>query len=448
MMQVHVALMSEAEGYGIMAVEDLKAGELILQVPLSICVHIESLHLSVLHDIVKAEPHLMAFDSKDELLALLLMAERRAGSQSFWWPYLSLMPREYDTPLYWEEEERKYLAGTNVGLLTSMMEQRILRDWHEIHAKLVLKYPSVLGGLTVEDYRWALSTIWSRAVGVERGDSHSYLRCLAPALDMCNHSPAAASCLEDLIKYDAQMDALRLQQISPVSRGQECYLFYGPYSNAKLLYSYGFMAAQNPFRGVDFWVKVPSDFPLAEWKQEQLLAHDLTKEQPYDFRGTLLGNGVSVALMATIRLIHLAPEEFEDVEKVFHGEVVSLRNEEASLRGLVRLLQEKVQTFTPVEEDLGALAKLERVMTSTPIFGDEDAQIRRLGVPREKQAQEAECSADEEDRIRFERRKATLRRNFIRRAYAYKVVVEDKLIFQETLACLSHRLQELVSGGS
>lgn len=92
---------------------------------------------------------LLAALPDDELLALLLMAERRAGKRSFWWPYLryahcivwsrerglidlvltgthhrfayrSVIPEEYDTPLYWGEEERKHLAGTNVLLLAQV----------------------------------------------------------------------------------------------------------------------------------------------------------------------------------------------------------------------------------------------------------------------------------------------------------------------------------------
>lgn len=31
-----------------------------------------------------------------------------------------MVPEEYDTPLYWGEEERRHLAGTNVLLLTTV----------------------------------------------------------------------------------------------------------------------------------------------------------------------------------------------------------------------------------------------------------------------------------------------------------------------------------------
>lgn len=43
---------------------------------------------SVLAPLAAAEPDLLAALPDDEVLALLLMAERRAGKRSFWWPYL------------------------------------------------------------------------------------------------------------------------------------------------------------------------------------------------------------------------------------------------------------------------------------------------------------------------------------------------------------------------
>lgn len=48
-----------------------------------------------------------------------------------------------------------------------MMSSRMEQDWSSIHMVLVEKYPDVLGGLTKEDYVWALSTVWSRAIGIE-----------------------------------------------------------------------------------------------------------------------------------------------------------------------------------------------------------------------------------------------------------------------------------------
>ena len=437
-----MALINESEGCGLVAHEAVAAGDAVLRVPLAACLHVDALERSVLREVAAAEPQLLEEEAQDELLALMLMAERRAAHESFWWPYLQSMPGEYDTPLYWSEEERKHLAGTNVGLLTTIMARRIAQDWQELHASLVQRHADVLGGLTLQDYTWALSTIWSRAVGVDRGDRHRYLRCLAPTLDMCNHHPQAAPSLEEILKYEAEDDSLCFRPGTAVAPGQQCHLLYGPYSNAKLLYSYGFVAPQNPYRGVDYWVKVPPTASDAAWKNEQLQAHALTREQTYDFQGTLRGNGVTAALLATLRVVHMAPEEYGEVNKVFCGEAVSARNDLASFQSLAMFLEKKLKAYpTTIEEDLVALEKLERMLEAAAARGEgEETEVEmglRIGLLVGGEG------GNNDDTQNEPQPKVGLRRALRRRACALKVVLEDKLVVQDTLACITHRLEEL-----
>lgn len=44
-------------------------------------------------------------------LAFHLLCER-ANPNSFWQPYIQTLPSEYDTPLYFEEDEVRYLQST------------------------------------------------------------------------------------------------------------------------------------------------------------------------------------------------------------------------------------------------------------------------------------------------------------------------------------------------
>mmetsp|Transcript_40965 Transcript_40965/g.52769 ORF Transcript_40965/g.52769 Transcript_40965/m.52769 type:complete len:202 (+) Transcript_40965:86-691(+) len=142
-------------------------------------------------------------------------------------------------------------------------------------------------------------------------------------------------------------------------QGMQCFALYGQYSNAKLLYSYGFTLENNPFNGVDFWLKVPQSDPNFHYKQSLLQANPLTANQDYNFTGTLHGDGVSIALMATLRIIHLATqEEFNNASKAFSGKV-SPRNEAAAVSSLVGILKRKLTNYrTSMEEDEEALRQL------------------------------------------------------------------------------------------
>jgi hypothetical protein len=54
-----------------------------------------------------------------------------------------------------------------------------------------------------------------------------------------------------------------------------------------LLPSYGFTIHDNPYLGVDYWVKVPPTARDAEWKANLLQSSALTGNQTYDFQGTI-----------------------------------------------------------------------------------------------------------------------------------------------------------------
>ena len=66
---------------------------------------------------------------------------------------------------------------------------------------------------------------------------------------------------------------------------------------------------------------------LTEVKQNILQQHELTRDQPYDFNGTLksVNDAVSIspALLATIRVIQACDaSELDLVENAFRGEMI------------------------------------------------------------------------------------------------------------------------------
>ncbi|CAN0431037.1 unnamed protein product, partial [Phaeothamnion confervicola] len=110
-------------------------------------------------------------------------------------PYLRSLPRDSDAPLWWSDKERQWLQGTMCLALTVHMERQMRKDWAEAHAPLVARYPRLMGGITYDDYLWAMGSIWSRAFGyvVPAGSGGGvYKRALVPGLNIANHDPRAA----------------------------------------------------------------------------------------------------------------------------------------------------------------------------------------------------------------------------------------------------------------
>ncbi|POM64888.1 Putative ribulose-1,5 bisphosphate carboxylase/oxygenase small subunit N-methyltransferase I [Phytophthora palmivora] len=201
-----------------------------------------------------------------------------------------------------------------------------------------------------------MSVIWSRAFGVSKGEK--YLRVLCPAMDMFNHDVTLRNPLDDFVSFDEEKQMMMHQVPKEVMAGSPLHISYGQYSNAKLLYSYGFVAPENSRQAVDFWMKIPPTDPYLKLKQTVLDSNKLTQEQTYDFCGTLFKNDVDERLLATLRVILMNEQEIRLYKKAFESSILSARNELAVYENLQSSCLRKLANYpTTLEEDETILAE-------------------------------------------------------------------------------------------
>ena len=350
-------LRNDESGTGIFAKSKISANSVLVRVPFKECISLESVVASPLHEIIDTRPGLL--DYQDEVIALGLMYAATAGQHVKsdatptcpWIFHLKTIPTSYNTPIYWLESELNELKGCNVYHLSNLMKKQIAKDWEELHKPLSEEYPHLLEGATIELYQWALSTVYSRAVGFQRNGK--YTRCIPPIIDLANHNPDAAVETADTLFYDENNDTLSLLNNKEKSIGDECCAVYGTYPNSKLLYSYGFILPNCPTKAVDLWTRVTPSISNANVKQEILQSYELTKSQNYDFDGTIRPGYVSPALLATIRVIQAeGNEEMENIQKAFIGEMVSVRNEKAAYTSLRNLLLQSMRLEVAAVSDV------------------------------------------------------------------------------------------------
>uniref|UniRef100_A0AAV1V2T7 Rubisco LSMT substrate-binding domain-containing protein n=1 Tax=Peronospora matthiolae TaxID=2874970 RepID=A0AAV1V2T7_9STRA len=312
-MLLEIRYLGKCEGHGVLAKQSLACGQVALQIPFRLTMTIESAAHSDLALVLKRHPQI----PPDEVLALHLMHERSKGKRSFFAPFIASLPATFDLPVFWSEAELIELKGTNVLLLTQMMQRQLKRDYQSIHQEVTDEFPEIfapLPTLTLEDYTWAMAVIWSRAFGVTKDGR--YLRLLCPAMDMFNHDVNLHNPLDDFVSFDEEKQMMVHHVPTEVPNGSAVNISYGQYSNAKLLYSYGFVAQENSRRAVDFWVKIPPADPYLKLKQTLLDTNELTKEQTYDFCGTLFRNDVDERLLATLRVVLMDEQEIRLYKKV------------------------------------------------------------------------------------------------------------------------------------
>lgn len=359
--------LSVSTDYGIIATSDIGEKDLLISVPYHVCITTELIISSpLLKDLFDVNPGLK--DYPDEVLAIGLMHCRLYPlSTCAWKQHMEVLPETFNTTIYWTEEELAHLNGHVVHSLTKMMLRQIDTDFNTIHLPLSMEYPHILGGVTIELYKWALSIVYSRALEITRRQRH--VRCIVPLLDLANHNPCSDKTSFDTFEYNDAVDAIQFVSSSVLRKGDECYAVYGMYPNSKLLYTYGFVVMNNPHRAIDLWVKVNATTYRAADKSYILQNHELTNNQSYDFKGTLRPNYVSPALLTTIRVIQADDDDMMNIERAYSGHMVSYRNEAATYTSLRNLIIARMK-IDEAESDKLKLGEL--------LLADTDCSDRRL----------------------------------------------------------------------
>ena len=205
-----------AHGVGLCATADIARGELLLALPLALC-------------ITASQPAAATGLHEGHRLCLQLLCERSRGSSPFV-EWLDSLPQSFEAPLHWPEEELEPLLRCP-ELLARARDERGSLDM-------------MLEDLDAEDaavYRWAYSTVQSRAFCVRRcGTADSWV--LAPCADLFNHADDGPVS----ISFDDTAGALLFRAARPVAAKDEVTLRYGARDDAALLLQYGFVLNDNP----------------------------------------------------------------------------------------------------------------------------------------------------------------------------------------------------------
>lgn len=417
--------LSDDAGVGVFAKDRVARGEVLMSVPYHLCISARAVsEHEQLKVIFTDNPGLLNYP--DEVLALGLIYamkyneahpnELTISAACPWALHVKTMPMVFNTPLYWAEPELERLKGHNIYHLTRMLKRQMLEDFRSIIEPIAGNYPELFAGdgpVELDHYVWALSVVYSRALELERRGEVE--RCVVPVLDMVNHHPflgleppaaatdaaadaasvfqlatalGGAAAARDTFHYDEATDAMQLlagreycgaltAATSDATQWEEVFAVYGAYSDAKLLYSYGFVLPQglNPFGGVDVYTKLLPSARAYERKQRVIdaVVGLRTLGSRYDFVGTVQrGGGVTEDLLGYVRVLQASDADLDELEQrlrmanatntprsvaAIAQTPLSPANEAATLRSLTELLLARARIEAAQEEKqrLGAL---------------------------------------------------------------------------------------------
>lgn len=176
----------------------------------------------------------------DALLATFVLWELRKGDDSFWAPYLQILPPSGSTICDWSVLELEELCDQEL-VERMAARRRFVSDMHEriFTRNLAVKHPTIFGkdewfGLSAFTFAW--NVIQARAFGRKLRET-----ALVPWADCLNHGEP------DLAGYELIGDTFRLFSTRGVAAGAEALNTYGRHvPNTKLLMDYGFALRDNP----------------------------------------------------------------------------------------------------------------------------------------------------------------------------------------------------------
>ncbi|KAA8911325.1 hypothetical protein FN846DRAFT_450492 [Sphaerosporella brunnea] len=275
--------------------------------------------------------------NKHTSLCFALCQQWILGEASFWYPYLRILPREFNTPLYFSDADLKFLVGCNLSP-SAVEERRAIwkGEWKEGLEALKSAGEESVAEYTWELYLWAATIFSSRSFPGNFVDKAHDSPVLFPILDALNHQPCKR------ITWQIGTEEVAFLSVDAIAAGVEVYNNYGPKGNEELLMGYGFCIPENPAETVALRFNTP---PLAPEQAE--IYKSLKHPDKEDYYYLTLKAGYPLELISLFRLLTAAPSEMRLLENTPYKSV-SVRNELATQFQLVMAISKKLQGFETV----------------------------------------------------------------------------------------------------
>ncbi|GBG27738.1 Histone-lysine N-methyltransferase setd3 [Hondaea fermentalgiana] len=233
---VDFAWIEELGCNGVKCTRDVAEDEVAFAVPRKLMISIEAVARSqskrnVVGEMLRTDGHVRRVPSL--ALALVLLAEVSRGEDSFFKPYLDILPRKFPTlPMSWTTEELDGLEGTEAGRQAVLRILNSFMFYCHVETRLRASMPKLNYGL----FLWALEIAMTRQNPVPlEADPSQHGLALIPVFDMCNHDEG-----KHTASFDMASDMLECAAMHAFAKGDEFRIFYGPRPNDTLLVYAGF----------------------------------------------------------------------------------------------------------------------------------------------------------------------------------------------------------------
>ncbi|WCJ42331.1 SET domain-containing protein [Euphorbia peplus] len=330
----------EGAGRGAIAKNDLKVGDIALEIPVSIIISDKLVHQSDMYHLLEKIDGI----SSETMLLLWSMKERHNCNSRFK-IYFDNLPKEFNTGLSFGVDAIMALDGTLLLEEIMQAKEHLRTQYDELVPSLCENHPNIFPPelYTWEQFLWACELWYSNSMKVLFPDG-KLNTCLIPIAGFLNHS------LHPQIIHYGKVDSLTNTMKFPLSRpcriGEQCCLSYGNFSSSHLITFYGFLPeGDNPYDVIPLDIDDGAAESIEDSPSSQT-AH-MVRGTWLSKNRTMFHYGLPSPLLELFRRAQSASEQ----PKTFT---------QSSLEIEMEVLEDLKSTFTDMMENLGDLDLLNR----------------------------------------------------------------------------------------
>ena len=202
---------------GAVATEEVQEGDLLVSAPPESVLTVREADSCPLPQSFIDPDYWESMAQKWEMrMALLLLYEKKLGSQSTWAPYIEALPKELGLPLTFSIEELHELQFP--ALIEEVRAER--EFWHK---QFLILQNAMPNPPSEQELVWAISCVHSRAFTCDYGGRMPSAHVMFPGADMLNHDSSAGTAF----RFHHEKNRFELFAPRATAKGHEIVHAYG-----------------------------------------------------------------------------------------------------------------------------------------------------------------------------------------------------------------------------